>query len=160
MNRAYWLWGVLFAVWLLLSGHFDPLFIVFGVLTCTAAVWVCARMGVVDRESLPVHLVGRAAGYVPWLAWEVFKSNLRVARIILAPRPRLDPSIVHFRASQRTDLGRFIYANSITLTPGTVTTGVAGDDLEVHAIVQSEIDGSEENDMNRRVAALEGEGAR
>lgn len=160
MNRAYWLWGVLFAVWLLLSGHFDPLFIVFGVLTCTVAVWVCARMGVVDRESLPVHLVGRAAGYVPWLAWEVFKSNLRVARIILAPRPRLDPSIVHFRASQRTDLGRFIYANSITLTPGTVTTGVAGDDLEVHAIVQSEIDGSEENDMNRRVAALEGEGAR
>ena len=160
MNRAYWLWGVLFAVWLLLSGHFDPLFIVFGVLTCTVAVWVCARMGVVDRESLPVHLVGRAAGYVPWLAWEVFKSNLRVARIILAPRPRLDPSIVHFRASQRTDLGRFIYANSITLTPGTVTTGVAGDDMEVHAIVQSEIDGSEENDMNRRVAALEGEGAR
>ena len=160
MNRAYWLWGVLFAVWLLLSGHFDPLFIVFGVLTCTVAVWVCARMGVVDRESLPVHLGGRAAGYVPWLAWEVFKSNLRVARIILAPRPRLDPSIVHFRASQRTDLGRFIYANSITLTPGTVTTGVAGDDLEVHAIVQSEIDGSEENDMNRRVAALEGEGAR
>ena len=160
MNRAYWLWGVLFAVWLLLSGHFDPLFIVFGVLTCTVAVWVCARMGVVDRESLPVHLVGRAAGYVPWLAWEVFKSNLRVARIILAPRPRLDPSIVHFRASQRTDLGRFIYANSITLTPGTVTTGVAGDDMEVHAIVQTEIDGSEENDMNRRVAALEGEGAR
>ena len=62
-----------------------------------------------------------------------------------------------FRASQRTDLGRFIYANSITLTPGTVTTGVVADDLEVHAIVQTEIDGSEENDMNRRVTALEGE---
>ena len=159
MNRALWLWGILFAVWLLLSWHFVPLFVVFGFVTCTVAVWVSVRLGVVDRESVPVHLLGRAVIYVPWLVWEVLKSNVRVARIILSPRIRVDPSIVHFRASQRTDLGRFIYANSITLTPGTVTTGVTGDDMEVHAIVQSEIDGSEENDMNRRVAALEGEGA-
>lgn len=163
LNRALWLWAILVAIWLLLSEqtqHFEALFVVFGMFTCTMAVWVCVRMGVVDRESVPVHLAGRAAAYVPWLVWEIFKSNLRVARIILSPRVRVDPSIVHFRASQRTDLGRFIYANSITLTPGTVTTGIAGDDMEVHAIVQAEIDGSEENDMNRRVARLEGEGPR
>lgn len=159
MNRAFWLWGILFAIWLLLSWHFDGLLIAFGLATCTLAVWVGVRMGTVDRESVPVHLVGGALLYVPWLVWEIFKSNVRVARIILAPRLRVDPSIVHFRASQRTDLGRFIYANSITLTPGTVTTGIVGDDFEVHAIVQSEIDGSEENDMNRRVTALEGEAA-
>lgn len=159
MNRAFWLWGILFATWLLLSGHFGPLMISFGLGTCTLAVWVGVRMGIVDRESMPVHLIGRALGYVPWLAWEIFRSNVRVARIILSPRLRVDPSIVHFRASQKTDLGRFIYANSITLTPGTVTTGIEGDDFEVHAIVQSEIDGSEENDMNRRVTALEGEAA-
>ncbi len=159
MNRAFWLWGILFAIWLLLSWHFDGLLITFGLATCTLAVWVGVRMGTVDRESVPVHLVGGALLYVPWLVWEIFKSNVRVARIILAPRLRVDPSIVHFRASQRTDLGRFIYANSITLTPGTVTTGIVGDDFEVHAIVQSEIDGSEENDMNRRVTALEGEAA-
>lgn len=163
MKRAVWLWAILLAIWLLLSTqtqHLEGLFIFFGLFTATVAVWVCARMGVVDRESVPVHLAGRAVLYTPWLVWEVFRSNLRVARIILAPRLRVDPSIVHFRASQRTDLGRFIYANSITLTPGTVTTGIVGDDMEVHAIVQSEIDGSEENDMNKRVAALEGEGGR
>ena len=157
-NRAVWLWAILFAIWLLLSAqtqHLEVLFVIFGVFTCTVAVWICMRMGVVDRESVPVHLAGRAVLYVPWLVWEVFRSNLRVARIILSPRVRVDPSIVHFRASQRTDLGRFIYANSITLTPGTVTTGIVGDDMEVHAIVQTEIDGSEENDMNRRVTALE-----
>ncbi len=159
MNRAFWLWGILFAIWLLLSWHFDGLLIAFGLATCTLAVWVGVRMGTVDRESVPIHLVGGALLYVPWLVWEIFKSNVRVARIILAARLRVDPSIVHFRASQRTDLGRFIYANSITLTPGTVTTGIVGDDFEVHAIVQSEIDGSEENDMNRRVTALEGEAA-
>ena len=159
MNRAVWLWGILFAIWVLLSWHFTPLLIAFGVATCTIAVLVGLRIETVDRESVPVHLVPRALLYVPWLVWEIFKSNVRVARIILAPRLRVDPSIVHFRASQKTDLGRFIYANSITLTPGTVTTGIVGDDFEVHAIVHSEIDGSEENDMNRRVAVLEGEAA-
>ena len=159
MNRVLWLWGILFAVWLLLSAKIELLFLGFGVVTCTLAVWVAARMGIVDRESVPVHLVWRGAGYLPWLVWEILKSNVRVARIILSPRLRVDPSIVHFRASQRTDLGRFIYANSITLTPGTVTTGIVGDDIEVHAIVREEIDGSEENIMNRRVAVLEGEAA-
>lgn len=158
MNRVLWLWGILFALWLPLSDHYTTLFIVFGLVTCTIAVYVGARMGIVDRESVPVHLVWGSALYLPWLVWEIFKSNVRVAGIILAPRVRVDPSIVHFRASQKTDLGRFIYANSITLTPGTVTTGIVGDDFEVHAIVQEEIDGSEENDMNRRVAVLEGEG--
>lgn len=159
MTRVLWLWGILFGLWLLLSQHFEWLFLVFGVVTCTVAVFVVARMDIVDRESVPVHLVWRGALYVPWLVREIFKSNVRVAGIILSPGPRVDPSIVHFRASQRTDLGRFIYANSITLTPGTVTTGIVGDDLEVHAIVREEVDGSEENGMNRRVAALEGEGA-
>ena len=159
MNRVLWLWGILFALWLPLSDHFEPLFIGFGLATCSIAVFVAARMGIVDRESVPVHLAWRGALYFPWLVWEIFKSNVRVARIILSPRIRVDPSIVHFRASQRTDLGRFIYANSITLTPGTVTTGIVEDDFEVHAIVQEEIDGSEENEMNRRVAVLEGKGA-
>ncbi len=157
MKHAPWLWAILFALWLVLSWHFTPLFLFFGVVTCSVAVFVAMRMAIVDGESLPVHLVWRAATYVPWLVWEIFKSNVRVARIILSPRIRVDPSIVHFRASQRTDLGRFIYANSITLTPGTVTTGIVGDDFEVHAIVQEEIDGTEENVMNRRVARLEGE---
>ena len=156
MNRILWLWGILFGLWLLLSYHFEWLFLVFGVAACTVAVFVGARMGIVDRESVPVHLVWRGCLYVPWLVWEILKSNVRVAGIILSPSLRVDPSIVHFRASQRTDLGRFIYANSITLTPGTVTTGIVADDLEVHAIVREEVDGSEENDMNRRVAALEG----
>lgn len=156
LNRALWLWAVLFALWLVLSWHFTPLFLFFGVATCSIAVLVAWRMGTVDSESMPLHLLGRAVMYVPWLVWEILKSNVRVARIILSPRIRVDPSIVHFRASQRTDLGRFIYANSITLTPGTVTTGIVGDDFEVHAIVQEEIDGSEENVMNRRVALLEG----
>ncbi len=155
MIRTAGLWAVLFALWLLLSGHYEPLFVAFGVGTCTVAVLVAKRMGTLDAESAPFHLAGRAAAYLPWLAWEVLRSNILVARTILSRRMPIDPAIVHFRSSQKTDLGRFVYANSITLTPGTVTTGVVGDDLEVHALSQAHVDGSEENDMNRRVSALE-----
>ncbi len=157
MKRLAGLWVVLFVGWILLSWHWTPLFLFFGALTCTVAVWASARLGVVDRESLPAHLAWRLAAYLPWLVWEIAKSNLRVTRIVLSPRMRLSPSIVHFQGSQRTDLGRFVYANSITLTPGTVTTGVVGNDFEVHAIASEEVDGSEENVMNRKVARLEGE---
>lgn len=146
---------MLFALWLLLSGHYDPLFVAFGIGTCTVAVLVAARMRTLDAESAPFHLAGRVAVYLPWLAWEVLRSNIQVARTILSPRMPIDPAIVHFRSSQKTDLGRFVYANSITLTPGTVTTGVVGDDLEVHALSRAHVDGSEENDMNRRVSVLE-----
>jgi len=153
--RTAGLWAVLFALWLLLSGHYEPLFVAFGVGTCTVAVLMAKRMGTLDAESAPFHLAGRAAAYLPWLTWEVLRSNILVARTILSRRMPIDPAIVHFRSSQKTDLGRFVYANSITLTPGTVTTGVVGDDLEVHALSQAHVDGSEENDMNRRVSALE-----
>ena len=155
MIRALSLWGFLFALWVLLSWHFTALLISFGLATCTLAVWTVRRMGTLDRESVPLHLVFRAIAYLPWLTWEILKANVRVARIILARRLAVDPSIVHFFGSQKTDLGRFMYANSITLTPGTVTTGIVGEDFEVHAIVHSEIDGSEENEMNRRVAWVE-----
>lgn len=159
MTRIPWLWGLLFALWLLLSNHFEPLFIFFGVATCTAAVHVSARMGIVDAQSVPIHLAGRAVRYLPWLAWEIFRSNFALARIILSPRIRVDPRIVRFRASQRTELGRFVHANSITLTPGTVTAGVAGDDFEVHAIVHGDADGTEDSPMNQRVSRLEGNAA-
>lgn len=155
-GRVVALWLILFGVWLMLSGHYDRLFLSFGVVTCTLAVFVAVRMGTLDAESVPLQMTFRAITYLPWLIWQILKSNWDVGRIILSPRLPIDPEIVHFRASQRTDLGRFIYANSITLTPGTVTTGIVGDDFEVHALSQEQVDGSEENEMNLRVLKLEG----
>ncbi len=157
MSRILGLWVILFIGWLLLSGHWESrLLLIFGAGTCTLAVYVAVRMRTLDAESVPFHLAGRALAYIPWLLWQILRSNVRVARMILSPRLSLDPAVVQFRSSQKTDLGRFIYANSITLTPGTVTTGINGDDFEVHAIARSEVDGSEENEMNRRVTVLEG----
>jgi multicomponent Na+:H+ antiporter subunit E len=147
---------LLFAFWLVLSGHYEPLLLGFGVASTALVVVLARRMGVVDEEGLPFEVGGRFLLYLPWLMKEVFVANLRVARIILTPRLPISPILVRFRSSQRTDLGRVIFANSITLTPGTITTGVYGREVEVHSLTWVDVDGREEDEMDQRVAWVEG----
>lgn len=146
----------MFAVWLLMSGHLEPLFLILAVLSVGLVVYIALRMDVVDREGVPVHLSRRLAAYIPWLVKEILKANLAVMRVVLHPKLPISPTLVRFRGMQKTDLGRVIFANSITLTPGTITVGVAGENLSVHALVSGFVDGMEEGDMNRRVAQVEG----
>lgn len=159
--RILGLWAFCFGLWLLLSGYFDvPLLLVFGALSCALAVLVAWRVEViVPEERTPcswfnVHLFG----YWPWLLWQVVLSNLDVAKRIVDPALPIDPALIALKPTQRGDLGRFIYANSITLTPGTVTVALSGDTLEVHALTREAADALLEGDMDRRVAQLEGGG--
>ena len=148
--------GVLFALWLLLSGHYTPLFFILGAISTAISVFFAHRMDVFDEEGVPViHLSRKIWTYLPWLVWEVARSNVAVARIVLSPSMRISPTVIRFRARQRTDLGRVIMANSVTMTPGTITVAVAGNDLHVHALYRAAIDGIEEGVMNRKVAELE-----
>jgi multicomponent Na+:H+ antiporter subunit E len=153
--RAVGLGGVLYGFWLLLSGHYTPLLLGLGVASTVLVVYLCARMGAVDEEGAPFHLTGRLALYIPWLMKEILVSNVAVARIILDPALPIDPALGRFRASQETEIGRMIHAQSITLTPGTITTGVNGKDFELHALVAAELTGREEAEMDRRCTVLE-----
>lgn len=155
MLRAIGLGGILFAFWLVLSGHFEPMLIGFGVGSSAFVAYLAKRMDVVDREGVPLHLGGRFWLYFPWLMKEIFVANLHVARIILSPSLPISPLLVRYRSSQKTDLGRAMYANSITLTPGTITTSVIGTDLEVHSLTWVDVDGREEDEMDRRVTWVE-----
>ena len=153
--RGFGLGSILLGFWLLLSGHYTPLLIGLGLGSCVLVVMLAARMGIVDDEGLPLHVGARFLGYVPWLLKEIFLANVNVARIILTPGLPISPIMVHFKASQETDLGRSMYANSITLTPGTITTGMDGQDLEIHALTWHDVDGREEDEMDRRVTWVE-----
>lgn len=155
MARALGLGGMLFGIWVLLSGHYTPLLLGFGVASSAVVVFIALRMDVVDHEGVPLYLGPRVLAYIPWLLLEILKANVHVARIILSPSLPISPIMVHFRASQKTDLGRVIYANSITLTPGTITTGVDGPELEIHALTWADVDGREEDEMDRRVTWVE-----
>jgi multicomponent Na+:H+ antiporter subunit E len=154
VKSALALFAVLMSVWLLNSGHYTPLLIGFGVGSCVFVLWLSWRMGVVDDESLPVRLVPRVLLYTPWLAKEVFRANVDVARRIFSSN--ISPRIIDAETTQRSDLGRVLYANSITLTPGTVSIRVYGRSITVHAIADEVADGLLEGEMDRRVTRLEG----
>jgi len=154
--RIVGLWVVLFAVWLLLSGHYTPLLIGFGMGSCALTVYIAMRMDVADHEGVPIAWAGRFLLYLPWLLKEILVANLHVAKIILSPSLPISPIMVVYRSTQKTDLGRALYANSITLTPGTISTGVDGDRVEVHALTWKDLSGSEEDEMGRRSSRVEG----
>ena len=155
MLRYASLGSSLFLLWLLLSGYFEPLLISFGIASCALVTYIAWRMDVVDRAGFAILLSYRFVVYLAWLVGEVFRANVRVARIILSPSLPISPIVVPFQAHQKTDLCKVIYANSITLTPGTITTGVEGDMLRIHALTWKDIDGREEDKMDHMICCLE-----
>lgn len=156
MAHAVSLLATLIGLWLLLSGHYVPLIIGLGVASCLLVVFIALRMDLADREGHPIHLTWRAATYWPWLTWEIVKSNIQVARIVVDPRLPIDPRVIKVKAGQGDDVGLVTYANSITLTPGTVSIDVRGGTIDVHALNAEFAAGVESGEMDRRVTAMTG----
>ena len=154
MRWAVSLAVLLMAVWLLLSGHYTVLITSLGVVSVLCVVWLCWLMDIVDEEAVPVRLLPRAILYIPWITWQVFVANVDVARRVLGGR--VSPRVFDAPTSQKTDLGRVLYANSITLTPGTVSVVVNGTTIVVHTIHDEVRNGLLEGDMDRKVTWLEG----
>ena len=147
---------VLFGVWLLLSGHYDPLMIGFGIVSCLLVVLVSCRMRIVDEEGAPVELGLRPfIFYAPWLLKKIVVANFDVAGRILHPSLPIHPTMVSVHASQRGEIARVIYANSITLTPGTVAVKMEGNKITVHSLSYEGAVEDGSGEMDRRVSALE-----
>lgn len=147
---------VLAAFWLLLSGFFKPLLLSLGVLSVLLCVYAARRMNVLDIEGHPIHLLGGSLSYFAWLVWQIIQSTFYVSRIILSPSLPIAPRMIHVPTREKTDLGVNIYANSITLTPGTFTVVAEPDDLLVHALTEDTAVDLLEGTMDRKVAAFEG----
>jgi len=148
--------GFLFAFWIALSGHYTPMLLVAGAVSTAICVLAAIGMRAVDEEGHPIELFRGTLKYYPWLAVEIAKSAWSVSKIILRPRMPISPTMTVVEASQRTRAGIATYANSITLTPGTVTVAVRGHTLTVHALERAGADELETGNMDRRVRQFEG----
>jgi multicomponent Na+:H+ antiporter subunit E len=147
---------VLFSLWLALSGHYTPFLLGAGAAAAVLCVVIAVRMGIADVEGHPVHLVRGALTYFPWLLREIAKSAWSVSKLILNPRLPISPTMTQVVATQKTTVGIASYANSITLTPGTITTGVKGNVLTVHALTLEGALDLERGGMDARVSRFEG----
>lgn len=148
---------ILFGFWLALSGHYTAFLVSVGAIVSLFVTLLARRMVVVDSEGHPTQLLIGAITYWPWLAWEIVKSAWSVTKIIVLNRP-ISPTMTVVDASQRTAGGIATYGNSITLTPGTITTDVKGNRLTVHALVREGALDLEGGGMDQRVKRFE-EGA-
>lgn len=149
--------AVLALVWVLWSGHFEPLVVGFGVASVILTVFVGSRLHVIDEEGEPMGIfLVRFPVFVLWLAGQILQANLQVARIILNPRLPIGSHLIRLRASQKTELGKVIHANAITITPGTVSLDLRDDVILVHALDHSLASEDDSGKNDAMISWLEG----
>lgn len=141
-------------LWMLLSGHLEPLLLGFGVLSVVFVVWLSNRMNIVDRESYPFAVLPQLIAYWPWLLKEIVKANLDVAKRVFGPASAVKPVVFDAPASQRSEFGLVVYANSITLTPGTISLSVMPGKISVHAVHPDVAKGLIDSGMDARVPGV------
>lgn len=156
MRHAISLGLTLFGGWLLLSGHYSVLITTLGVISVAVTVLIVLRMETCDHETHPIHLTMRAMTYWPWLLLEIVKANFDVAKRVFSAGPNITPTVFKVKSSQKTELGQVIYANSITLTPGTTTMDIDDGTFIVHTIAREVGADLSQGEMDRRVSQLEG----
>lgn len=157
MARSIFTVVFLFVIWLLLSGVYKPLIMGLGFASCVLVVIVVRRMdNAADAERLKVNLRPvELTKYLFWLFWEIAKANWTVTKLILSPEMKMKQRLFKVPFSQKTDLGQTIFANSITLTPGTISVEVEEDHFLVHAVCYSDDDPAAIAEMDRRVTKTE-----
>ena len=146
----------LFGIWLLWSGIYNPLLISLGGISCIFVAFVAVRLDVNDTEGCGIGVALKMIGYLPWLIWAIAKANVDVTARILSPRLRINPEMLEIKSGQKTALGQVIYANSITLTPGTVSVDVGEGRILVHALTSESAEDLQTGEMDRKVTGLEG----
>lgn len=147
---------VLLAFWLVLSGNYTQFLITCGVISAVVVALLSKRMGVSDEEGHPIHLAPSALTYWPWLVWQIILSALNVTKIVLHPSLPISPTLTRVKMSQKSDVARVTYANSITLTPGTISVDIEGDEILVHAITGANASDVEAGEMDARCSKFEG----
>lgn len=146
---------VLILFWILLSGYFTPLLLTLGLASVVLVTWLVSRMDCNDNSPVCMLFSIKFLSYLAWLVWQVIITNIDVARRIWNPSLPIKPASRKIKVSVKDPLIKTIYANSITLTPGTVTTEIGEDYFIVHALNSEGLDELEEGDMERRLICLE-----
>ena len=152
-GKSITLFIVLFGFWVLMSGYYTPLILSLGVISCILCVYLTIKGKFLDNETLPVYFFPRLIQYTLWLIKEIIKSNIQTAKVIIMRSE--EPELFSVKATQKTNEGKVTYANSITLTPGTVTTQIKNDIFEVHALTKDFGDDVRSSEMDKMVTWLE-----
>jgi len=149
---------VLFALWILFNGQWTSEIAVIGVVVCSLLyAFMCAFLDFSPKKEWEVvRRLPVACRYVVFLVGEIFKSGWAVIRFIWSPSQVIQPQVTSFHTVLKTDVCKVLLGNSITMTPGTITVDVRGDEMLVHALDETLAQDLAGSEMETRIAALEG----
>ena len=151
---------IMLAFWIIMSGMFDTFHLTLGVICCIIVSLISHKLLFFGPEGQPwLRRIIGMLGYLPWLFWQIVLACVDIARIVLSPRMMdlIDPQTIHFTTRLKTTFARVTFAQSITLTPGTVTVFTQGDEFTVYALTQDTADSLPGEMEERIVKALESE---
>ncbi|GHA17671.1 cation transporter [Arenicella chitinivorans] len=150
-------WTVLLAIfWLLLSGIIEPLMLFFGVASVIIVLIALVRMDAVDKEPKAIGTGIPFLRYIPWLIGQITLSSLEVTKMVWGAPEKVSPTLATLDASDVPEDCRALYANSITLTPGTLSVDLEDGDVTVHALRQTSIDELKEGHMKNKIIRIWG----
>ena len=156
MRKFFILLPVLIFTWFLLSGIYSPLLISLGFFSIFFTLYLIYRFNFLQfNHKFDISLISFYFLYIPWLLKEIFISGLKTSYLILFSEKRLKSKFSFVKSTQTTDSGKVIFANSITLTPGTVSVQINENEILVHALVEESIEELSRGEMDTRVTLLE-----
>lgn len=141
--------------WFVLSGHVEPLFLALGAFSVALVCWLSVRARLSVRDGVTIPLALRLPRYLLWLGKEVLVSAVAVVRKVWSPRPDLRPVVEATPSPDMSALTQVVYANSITLTPGTLSLDVDDDRIKVHSLTEADVELLHTGRMLRHVQRLE-----
>lgn len=151
-------WAVVLSIfWLLLSGFIEPLLLSFGAISVVIVLFILKRMDKVENEPGQIGTSIRLIRYTPWLIGQIFSSAIHVTKLIWGSPDKVSPAIAKINAKDVPASSRVLYANSITLTPGTLSVDLDENEVTVHALHRSSIDELKEGQMEKKITGIWGE---
>ena len=147
---------ILLILWLIFAGSLSVKNLLIGIIVSGLLTLFCTKfMGYSTKKFIRnAAKAGNMFQYLGYLLKEIFMSNIAVLKLIYSPKAP-EPKLVKFRGGLKTEKARVILANSITLTPGTFTVGLEGDDFLVHALDKSLAEGIENSAFAEKARKLE-----
>ncbi|UCH46012.1 MAG: Na+/H+ antiporter subunit E [Nitrospiraceae bacterium] len=154
--RYFIVFFILLLHWILWSGKFDAFHISLGIISCALVTFMSHDL-FLKREKLSSRLLTesiRFIKYVPWLLYQIVLSNIHVASLVLSPKMPIDPKLIRYKTKLKSDISLVTFANSITLTPGTITADINDEEYVVHALSRKVADDLMTGEMEDKVAHI------
>lgn len=151
-------WAALLSVfWVLLSGYIQPLLLSFGAVSVAIVLLVLKRMDDVDQQPSKLSFSAQTLRYFTWLLGQIISSSIHVTKLVWGPSSKLSPVLAKIPVNHLPPNKRVLYANSITLTPGTLSVDLEDGEVTVHALQKSSIDELKQGSMEQKIAGIWGE---